>query len=56
MSAACGDMYLCEHYTGSAANGVGDLDALQGNAIAAAVTGAVGKAADSVVEELGNEE
>ena len=49
-------MYTFFQLTGSAAKGTGDLEVLQGNAIAAAVTGAVGKAADSVGEELENEE
>ena len=49
-------LYTCMPLTGSAAKGTGDLEVLQGNAIAAEVTGAVGKAADSVGEELENEE
>ena len=45
-------MYTFMQLTGSAAKGTGELEVLQGSAIAAAVTGAVGKAADSIGDEL----
>ena len=44
--------YMINSSAGSAANGVGELDSLQGNAIAGTVTKIVGDVADAAVDEL----